>query len=107
MNKDKTVNRVLRDLKMMGVVPEDCGPHIRPYLEAVWVAGYEHRGSEVLPLTHGNSKPIGQFDRTGQLINTYKSRAEAVKLTGYSDKGIRNSIYFEKITRGGWYWKFL
>jgi len=103
VDQDKTVNRVLRDLKMMGLIEEDAGGELRPYLNALFVSGWEVGYKEINQ--HGN-KTIGQYDKRGNLFQTYKSRKEAAKLTGFSVSGIYKSVIKGRPLKG-WYWHYL
>jgi len=108
MECDKAANRVLRDMKMMGIISEDKIGEARPYLQALWVAGWEHNRLIGYHINnHGNNRPIGQFDRNGKLLNVFKSKTHAARLTGYCEKSIYNSICNEKPSRKGWLWKWL
>jgi len=103
MKQDIAVNRILRDLKLMEIIPSDTDGSIRPYLNALYVAGWDQGRLEVNQ--HGN-KTIGQYDKRGKLFKTYKSRKEAAKITGFSEKGIYNSVISGKPLKG-WTWKYL
>ena len=103
MTQDKVVNHILRDLKFLGIIPEECAGELRPYLMAVYCAGYEE--GRLTNQHRGHS--IGQYDRRGQLVQTYKSVTEACRRTGFSDMGIRKSMYRGTPMKQGWEWKFL
>ena len=104
MDQDKTVNRVLRDIKMLGFVFEDSIGEIRPYLNALFVAGWEQGWLDAHQTT---AKTIGQYDLTGKLIATYPSLKEACKKTGFSKSGIQHSMIHNVPTRQRWLWKYL
>ena len=104
MEQDKAVNRVLRDLKLMGIIPEDIDGNLRPYLHALYVAGWEQGYKEINQ--HGN-KTIGQYDQHGKLVKTYKSREEAARLTGFTENGIYKSMMRNTPMKQGWTWKYL
>jgi hypothetical protein len=104
MEQDKVVNRVLRDMKLMGVISEDTNGEIRPYLNALFVAGWEVGWLDAHQTT---AKAIGQYDLNGKLICSYKSLKEACKKTGFSKNGILHSMKFEVPTRQKWFWRYL
>lgn len=104
MDQDKAVNRVLRDLKMLELIPEENAGKIRPYLQALFVAGWEKGRLEGF---HNGDKPIGQFNKEGKLLNTYHSQKEAARRTGFTQQGINYSMRMERPTKQGWVWKYL
>jgi len=104
MNQDRAVSMILRDLTMMGLIPEESKGEIRPYLNALWVAGWEKgRESVVSPYC----KQLGQYNKAGKLINTFKSIEEASRQTGFSTRGIHVSMQENRAMRQGWVWKHL
>ena len=104
MNQEKVVNHILRDLKFLGIIPEGCEGELRPYLMAIYCTGWEKGRLEINQ--HGN-KTIGQYNRQGRLINTFKSRKEASQKTGFTERTIYNNMYRNIISRQGWEWKYL
>lgn len=104
MEQDKAVNRILRDMKLMNIIPEDTDGSIRPYLNALFVAGWEKGYLESHQTT---AKTIGQYNLTGKLIATYPSLKDACKKTGFSKNGILHSMTHNVPTRQKWTWKYL
>jgi len=104
MNQEVVINRVLRDLKMMNIIPENTGGEIRPYLHAIFVAGWEVGYHDSHQTT---AKTIGQYNLQGKLIATYPSLKAACKKTGFSKSGIQYSIKNNIPTRQRWVWKYL
>lgn len=51
-------------------------------------------------------QPICQFDENWNYIGTYKTLAEAMKITGVHENGIGNVIHGRAKKAGGYYWKF-
>ena len=54
---------------------------------------------------HPNSKQVGQYDQNGNLINTYKSAAKAIK--ELQNSGIYNCLQGKSLTCGGYIWKYI
>lgn len=104
MEQDKAVNHILRDLKFAELIDAEMVPYIRPYLQALWVIGWEQGRLEINQHTN---KQIGQYDQRGQLIQVFKSRIEAAKKTGFSEKGIYLAMVRQTPTKQGWTWKFI
>jgi hypothetical protein len=74
------------------------------YLEMMYAVGWEQgRKSE---FGHG-SKPIGQYDKRGILVNTYGSQKEAAKRTNFTEDGIHKAMLRGTPTKQGWLWKYL
>ena len=95
---------MLRDLRLMRLIHEDNIGEFRPYLNAIYVAGLEQGH---LDKNQHTNKTIGQFDSKGQLINTFKSQKDAAVKTGFTVKGLYNSMHRGTPTRQGWTWKYL
>ena len=104
MDQEKAVNRMLRDLKMFGLLVQDTANDVRPYLNAMYVAGWEQGWLDAHQTT---AKAIGQYNIEGKLIATYPSLKIACRRTGFSKSGIQHSIKNNIPTRQRWYWKFL
>ena len=104
MEQHTAVKKMMLSIKLEGNFPEECYPELREYLKQIYVVGYDHRGQEWY--SH-NSKSIGQYNREGKLINTFKSRTEAAKKTGFTVAGIKSSMDRGRAMRQGWTWKYL
>lgn len=57
--------------------------------------------------TSGKRKPVGQFDKEGNLIQIYESSAEAKRQTGISNSSIGEVCQNKRKTAGGYIWKFM
>jgi hypothetical protein len=102
MERDVVLNRILRDMKMSGLISEESNGDVKIYLNAVYVAGLEAGKKS---LGHG-SKIIQQFDRSGNLINTFSSLKEAALKTKVTCNGIYKAISQERPTSKGYIWKY-
>jgi hypothetical protein len=104
MERHEAVNKVLRDMKASDLINPDYAGEARIYLNALWVAGWENGYEQINQ--HGN-KIIGQYNREGKLINTFKSQIEAAKKTGFTAKGIYNCMKRETPMKQGWTWRYI
>lgn len=104
MKQEKAVNAILRDLKMMGLIEEEAVGEIRPYLMALWLAGWELGRLESSVY---REQMLGQYNRNGKLINTFRSIKVAEKETGFTSRAIRKSMQRGTPMRQGWVWKRL
>lgn len=104
MESDVAVNKVLRDLKATGLIDPNYSGEVRPFLEQLWVAGWEKRGKD---LVAHNKKKVAQYNNEGRLLNTFESVMSAVKITGHGKDAIYNSIWHEKTTRKGYRWAYV
>lgn len=104
MEKDIAVNRIVRDMRMGGIICEDCLGEVRKYVDLAWVAGFE-RG-RYTEFGHG-SKKIGQYDKHGILLNTFGSKKEAARKTGFTEDGIYKAMLRGTPTKQGWIWKYI
>jgi hypothetical protein len=104
MDQDKVVNKILRDMKLMGIIPEEMSGDARPYLNAIWVASYEQRTKELL--AH-HKKAVIQFNRTGQEISSFPSVVEAALANHCSRDVVDDSITGRvPMTRKGYYFRY-
>jgi NUMOD1 domain len=104
MEKDTAVNRIVRDMRMGGIICEDCIGEVRKYVDLAWVAGYEN--GRHIEFGHG-SKRIGQYDKNGNLLNIFGSQKEAARKTGFTANGIYKAMMNGRRTKQGWTWKYI
>lgn len=104
MDQEKTVNAILRDLKMIGLIEEESTGEFRPYLMALWTAGWEEG---ILNVSQHASRPVGQYNLEGKLLNTFRSVKKAAEVTHFSTRGIFEALQRGTPTRQGWFWRYL
>jgi len=104
MEQHRVVSKALLSLKLSGLIDSANAPDIRPFLNQVWVAGWEEGRLEINQHTN---KKIAQYDRQGNLINIFKSTVDASKKTGYSVKGIYKALKRETPMKKGWVWRYV
>ena len=104
MEQHTVVKKMMLTVKIEGSIPLECFPAVRDYFKQMYAAGYDQRGQEI---NQHSYKAIGQYDRNGKLINTFKSRREAARKTGFTENGIYKAIKNERPTKQGWIWKYL
>jgi len=104
MEQHTAVKKMMLTVKIEGLIPLECFSAVRCYFGQMYAAGYDQRGQEI---NQHSYKAIGQYDRNGKLINTFKSRREAAKKTGFTENGIYKAIKNERPTKQGWVWKYL
>jgi len=104
----RAVNKVLRDMKMHGLITLDEYGEVRSgearfFLNALWVAGLEE----------GNRKQYAGFKKTVILYNTegievdrFESVAEASRRKHISIKTIYQALTRNSISRNGHYWRY-
>lgn len=98
MEQDKVVNRVLRDLKLQGLISEEANGEVKIYLNAIWVASWEERNKG---LADKRSIAVKQFNREGELIQEYHNVLIAARKTKYSRNTIYTSLRTGEPTRRG------
>lgn len=87
------------------LVDEQIKLHVRYLFNLVWMAGCEHRASE---LGRHNLKPVQQFDRYGNLLHTYPSLRDAASDNNILYNTLQIAIYRGSIThKGRFSWRFL
>lgn len=72
----------------------------------IWRYYDDPNNLEIKPLTPYRS-PINQISKDGQIINTYKTIADASKQTGIGATSIGNALRGWSKTAGGYIWKFV
>ncbi len=104
MEREICINRVLRDMRLLGIIPEDNIGDARIYANAIWVASYEERTRELL--AH-NKKKVVQYNRGDQEIATFSSIAEAARANKCSRDVVDDSITGRvEISRKGYYFRY-
>jgi hypothetical protein len=88
----------------MGLVSNETNGEFKPYLNAIYACGYEAGKLEVNQHTN---KTIGQYDKRGILVNTFKSRVDAARRTGFSESGIKRCMERKTPMKQGWTWKYI
>lgn len=108
MNQERAINRILRDMKMAGLITTDESGDIRSgearfYLNALWVAALEE----------GKRKNYAAFKKTvvllskeGKVLGKYESAEEAARQRKCGVRGIYNSIWRNADKHIGNYWKY-
>lgn len=109
MNQDVIINRVLRDMKMAGLITTDESGDIRSgearvYLNMLYVAAWESRKKEYNQV---QEKEVIQEDKNHNEIQTHKSMADARKKVGMSKAGMIEAIKHNKLTRKGYYFRYV
>jgi hypothetical protein len=89
MEKDRVVNKVIRDMKAFEILQEGKEGEARILVNAVWVAAHEHTIKELL--AH-NKKAVIQFNQEGQEMASYPSIIEAALANHCSRDVVDDSI---------------
>ena len=104
MQVQTAVNKMMLSIKIEETIPAQYYSFLRTYLHQIYVVGYEQGRQEINQ--HGG-KCVGQFNKEGKLINTYKTLREAQKKTGFTPKSIWQCIKEDRPSRQGWRWQYL
>jgi hypothetical protein len=96
------INKILRDLKFMNLINEDVNGKIRPYLNMLYVVGFE-QGKKSLG---GHKKVKLELYVWGVLKDSFDSEKEAAKITKDSETTIRRSLRSGIATKKGHIWKY-
>jgi hypothetical protein len=110
MNQEKVVNRILRDLKLFGLITlDEVGEHrtgeVKPFLNQLWTASWEESRKVMCGDSH--ARPVGQYDRNGQLLHSYNSIKEAARKTNFHPSNLQRALIRGTKTRQGWIWKYI
>jgi hypothetical protein len=103
MEQDIVVNKILRDLKLMGLVSEDSNGEFKPYLNALYIAGWEQARIEFAARTN---KPVTQYNIDHVPIDDFPSIEIAAKTLKVSRETIARAIKTKQKTAKGHYWAF-
>lgn len=104
MDQHKIISKVIRDLKQFCIIAEDAGGEIRPFLNQIWVAGWERREAES---KGGDSKRVAQYNKDDELINTFMSIRKASLHTGFSERNLGYNLQHGRLSRAGYYWRYI
>lgn len=104
MEREQVVRKVILNLKMAGLIDPLYSSDVKPFLEQIWVAGWEYRGKQ---LTAHNKKQVAQYNSEGNFIASYESVQNASKITGHKTDAIYKSIWKGRLTKKGHYWRYV
>ena len=106
MDRDKAVNKVLRDMEQFDLISKDVAGDVKSgearfFLNALYVAGWEGAKHD----SYNNcEKPVIQFDRTGKRIARYPSPTIAAKELKCTRDGLYKAIKKGTFTKKGYIW---
>jgi hypothetical protein len=103
MDMEVAVNRVLRDMKMSGLISEDANGEVKVFLSALWVAGHENG---IHKMAVRKNKPVVLYNIEGKVLGEYESIVEAAKANGCDHLTIERALKSGKETRTRHIWKF-
>lgn len=103
MDNERTVNKILRDIKMEGLVSDSGAPFLRKYINAAFVAGNEEGRKKGYA---ANKKTVILLNRSGAIIREFESAEEAARQMRVGVRGIYNSIYRKSEIHHRNYWKY-
>ena len=106
MDQERSVNKVLRDMKLFDLISKDITGEVRAgearvFLDALWVAGYEHKTK-----VNACEKRVIQEDRDHKIIQEHPSMVVARRIVGMSKQGMINAIKNKLLTRKGYYFRY-
>jgi len=102
MIQHDAVKKMMLTVKMEGLIPETLHFLVREYLRQMYAVGYD----EGRTMNNYKRKQIVQYDESGKFINSFNSRKEASRKTGYPVSSIWHSITEERPVRG-YLWKYI
>lgn len=102
MDKDKAVNKIIRDLRQTGIIEEENIGIIRMHLGFLYTAGWDEGHHKSI---YYNNKEVYQCDKDGHILNSYKSATDAAKSLNCTRETIYIALAEKRMTRKGHYWK--
>jgi hypothetical protein len=103
MNQEVCINRILRDMKMAGLISEEANGEVKIYMNAAYVAGIE----EGVRQGHANFKrEIILCNPQGIQVDEFESIAEASRRRRVSIRTINNALYRSSTSRDGYQWRY-
>jgi hypothetical protein len=103
VKQEIVINKILRDLKFMGLVSENIDGEFKVYLNALWVAGWEQARKEFAERTN---KSVYQYDINNIFLKEYKSIQNAADQLKVHRETIARAIKTKKLTAKNHLWKF-
>ena len=104
MEKEVLIKRVLRDMKLFGIIYEEDFDDAEFFMNAIYVAAQEHKTKELL--AH-NKRKVLQYNRENRLIGTFESITEAAAENKCNRDVIDDSISGRAhFTRRGHYFRY-
>lgn len=107
MERDVVLNRILRDMKMSGLISEDSNGYVKIYLNAAYVSGVES-GIEIERGKFGKhrERKIVQYNINMIKIAEYDSILKAAKKMKCSDRILNVALKYGTLTRAKHIWKY-
>ncbi len=103
MNSEEVINKVLRDLRLFDIIPEEKCGEARPHLERLYTAAWEEGTTMKAKY---NERAVEQYNCKGKKIREYESLTDAAKKLKCHRITIYRSIKYNRLTLKGHYWKF-
>ena len=110
MDKETCINKVLRDVRMAGIVDEVGTARLRPHMEILASAVYEIVRKS---LASRNKRKVVQYNLHGVMLGEYDSIREAGIAVGYKNKYRFGELIIGNVlngrhhhTRAGHIWKY-
>jgi hypothetical protein len=103
MDNERTVNKILRDIKFEGLIDINDAPSLRKYINAAYVSGLEEGKKKSYA---ANKKTVILLNRNGDIIREFESAEEASRQMKVGVRGIYHSIYRDKKNHIKNYWKY-
>lgn len=100
MKQEVVINKVLRDLKALYLIPDDVTVHFRPFLNAIYVAGWEESRYKK------PGKPVFQYNHRGECIHTYKDIHTACIQSKYKEPYIYKLLSTKKMSKRRHYFRY-
>ncbi|MDX9913927.1 MAG: hypothetical protein RBS77_05090 [Candidatus Moranbacteria bacterium] len=105
MDRDRAINKVLRDLKMGGWVHEDDAGHVRYFLNALFVAGMEEQ-RHLQGMNNNCQKRVVVLNRHKEKIDECSSVLEASQKYKLFETSVTRLLTNKKLSRKGYYFKY-
>ena len=104
MEQHEAVSKMMCSIKLQEDIPIAHHSYLRELFKQMYAVGWEAGKEEAYS---NRMKVIGQFNRQGKLINTFKGKKEACKKTGFAYTQLRSALERGSVTRQGWTWKYI
>jgi hypothetical protein len=105
MEQMRAVGKMMVDIKLEGMLPEEYLPFIRKRLELMWVVGYEAKFREYPNMKA--QKPVRVLDKQGELIKEFDCTKSAASFLDIPHNTAKSAVRIGNLVKSQYYIRYI